>query len=83
MKMRIWSAGCLVLALSSPLSAQDDNVMLEPREKWTNLPADARTDVNFTLKTPARIQRFIDALPALYLVGAVACALNHRRQRLV
>jgi uncharacterized RDD family membrane protein YckC len=28
------------------------------------------------------LMRFIDALPALYLVGAVACVLNRRRQRL-
>ncbi|HLK49317.1 MAG TPA: RDD family protein [Bryobacteraceae bacterium] len=28
------------------------------------------------------LMRFIDALPALYLVGAVTCALNRRRQRL-
>ncbi len=28
------------------------------------------------------LMRFIDALPALYLVGAVSCVLNRRRQRL-
>ena len=53
-KMRTWSAGCLLLALSySGSLAQEDKVRLEPHEKWTNLMADSKMDFNFTLKAPA------------------------------
>jgi hypothetical protein len=37
----------------SSASAQENRVILEPREKWTNLAAESKTDFHFTVKVPA------------------------------
>jgi hypothetical protein len=54
-QVRICIARCLLLALalsSSRALAQDGKVTLEPREKWTNLAADSKIDLHFTVKGP-------------------------------
>lgn len=45
------SAVVLLLACSSAVQAQE-KISLEPREKWTNLGADAQIDLHFTVKAP-------------------------------